>query len=32
MSDNNLINDQLLKQYHEQGYFTVEGLFTIRGS
>ena len=28
MSDNNFINDQLLKQYREQGYFTVEGLFT----
>lgn len=28
MSDSNLINDQILKQYHEHGYFTVEGLFT----
>ena len=28
MSDNNLINDQLLERYREQGYFTVEGLFT----
>ncbi len=28
MGDNNLVNDQLLKQYREQGYFTVEGLFT----
>ena len=28
MSDNNLIHDQQLKQYEEQGYFTVEGMFT----
>ena len=28
MCDNNLINDQLLEQYREQGYFTVKGLFT----
>lgn len=28
MSDGNLINDQLLRRYHEQGYFTVKGLFT----
>ena len=28
MSDNNLINDQLLEQCRERGYFTIEGLFT----
>ena len=28
MTDTNLINDQTLGQYHEKGYFTVEGLFT----
>lgn len=30
MSDNNPINDRQLKQYEEQGYFTVEGLFTAQ--
>ncbi len=28
MTDNNLISNQQLQQYHQQGYFTVEGLFT----
>ena len=28
MTDNNLTSNQQLQQYHQQGYFTVEGLFT----
>ena len=28
MTDNNLIRDQQLQQYHQQGYVVIEGLFT----
>ena len=28
MTDKIFINDEMVGQYHEEGYFTVEGLFT----
>ena len=29
MTDKALINDAMIQQYHEEGYVTVEGLFTV---